>query len=330
MACLGWLQNLALGGDTVTVSVTVPQTQIPRVAVTSSQIPRDPYVAFDINAHIESQIDDRLTGVDLDLFASAYSNGGANPWSTTCWAQFDFSGRSPYNDSGDPTKTVTMISLRHCIGAEHHELSIGDIVSFVKSDGTEYNATIEGKIEVDATFPSSNDLVVYYLDADVPVTYYKILSSDFTDYINIVGLPVVLCDSEHKALVGILVGRAVDTGDFLLIEYNEGSSPRDAYWEDPASNDSGDPSFLPVGGELILLGIGAGKDAGTGTRRFDSGMWRWRTAINTAMADLDTADTGYQLTQFDFEAFLALTRRESVAAGTIGRVAVGSGTIGRI
>lgn len=341
----------AYGGNPISI-VIVTQTQVGRVAVSSSQIGRDPHVmfdAFDIDRHVQAEIDDRLvdspTGSYKNLFSPAYANGGDNTWNTSCWAAgLNFTGLSPWN-SDNPNFGGVLISRRHVLFVWHSDYTpaVDTEIVFVKADGSECSRTITGRervgVEDDLT-----DLGVCYLDEDVPsdVTFYKCTMGhrlgwmELSKYYNLPytrGDPVVVCDKEEKALVGevnyvvIYVGEYPNRGFYII----QGDSPRDAYWEGMVPGDSGHPSFLILDDELVLLGLHSrwypNKSPPT-IHDVDVGIYY--LLIDAAMSELDTADTGYQVTLFDFEVFIAHMRRESVAASRIGRVAVGSNTIARV
>lgn len=132
----------AYGGNALSaVTVTVPQTQLPRVAVSSSQIPRASYGVFDINQHIHREIDARLDGVDLELFNPSYSNGGANTWDASCWiGDIDLTGLSPYNSS-NPIYGGTLVSPQDVLFVYDNDAhsaytpAVGTTILFVDVDG---------------------------------------------------------------------------------------------------------------------------------------------------------------------------------------------------
>lgn len=320
------LLGLYSGITVVTAAVTVPQTQLPRVAVSSSQIPRASYGVFDINQHIHREIDARLDGVDLELFNPSYSNGGANTWDASCWiGDIDLTGLSPYNSS-NPIYGGTLVSPQDVLFVYDNDAhsaytpAVGTTILFVDVDGNEVSRTV-----ADREIPLQSNFGVCRLNVDLPsgVRFYKILPPDFGDYITLNGLPVVICDQEQKAFVGVITDSAFGGSQ---IEIQAGSSPRDVYWENIVVGDSGHPTFLLIGSELVLLGLHYGAADGF-TTLYDKSVRRWLYEINITMSNLGS---GYQLTPFDFEAFIARMRRESVAASGIGRVAVGSSTLIRV
>lgn len=331
----------AYGGNALSaVTVTVPQTQIPRVAVSSSQIPRDPYVVFDINQHIHQEIDGRLTGVDLSLFSTFTPPSGPFVWSTTCWAKdLVFTGQSHYNDGANKW-AGTLISPRHVALAKHAHPTNGTVLTFIQADGTPITRTIS-----DHDHTVTSDIAIAYLDSDVTeVSFYKVLPSDYADYFTpndddltcavaaftngLQGKPIIVTDQDEKALVAQIL--TFDTSLYWV----KGQGDRLAYSEDTVEDDSGHPGFLVFGSELVFLGTNwsftAGGACGQINKQPFYGDASIQSRVNTIMSNLDTADTGYQLTLFDFEAFIARMRRESVAASGIGRVAVGSSTLVRV
>lgn len=265
---------------------------------------------FNWNQHAADQIDDQLvaspTGTFKNLFDPAYADGGQNTWNTSCWAlngdrPLDLTGLSPFNDD-NPDKAGTAISPRHLLFASHVGFlppPIGTEMLFVDQAGDEHTRTITGR-----TVWGVGNFGVAYLDSDLPsdITFYKVLPDDFATHMTLQGLPVIITDKDEKALVGIIEeDHFFDPVRGFLMETGQGTSPRDNYWEDLVLGDSGHPTFLVLDGELILVGVHVAT-AESGTRLFDvileAGALGWQDDINTIMADLDTASTGYQLTQF--------------------------------
>lgn len=267
---------------------------------------------FNWTQHASDQIDDRIFGVVAikTLFNPAYASGGANTWNTSCWAlrgdrPLNFTGLSPSNDD-NADKAGTLISPRHVLFVDHIDPvfpppPVGTIMSFVDESGNEHTRTIDG-----LDIPVFPDFGIGYLDSDLPddVTFYKVLPSGFDDYISLVGVPVVIANNAEEAAIGNVVNIGFPSGSIgTLIEYGEGSSTRGNYWEDIIAGDSGHPTFVVLDSEFVLLGVHIATDL-TGTRLFDAPIHLWRSDINTAMSDLDTDDTGYQLTTFDFTKLL--------------------------
>lgn len=263
----------------------------------------------DLDAHVTAEIDNRSADTaDLELFASAHANGGTNPWSTTCWVKdLDFSGVSPWNDAGDTSKAVTMVSPRHGLLANHHTLIVGDQVAFVnRIDGSECLRTIAGIEQV-----LTVDVDVCYLNADVDpgVTWYKVLPSDVSDYITLVGSPVVICDQEEKAFIGEIVSlnvtaAVVDRGTIQVMDIRQRSASAAGYFENVVVGDSGHPTFLVLDGELVIMGTHTGTNAAK-TIWYDTRTRFYYPDINTSMSNLDTASTGYQLTTYDVSGLVA-------------------------
>jgi hypothetical protein len=162
--------------------------------------------------------------------------------------------------------------------------------------GTVVNRTMTAKL----THPSYSsyypDITVGVLDSDVPETiaFARILPASYTTRIPALShlrtLPTLCLDYEEKALVTDWFQENTST---LFI------TPQDAkrleFYEPKIGGDSGNPSFIRINGQLVILTVWTYGGAGKGTSIRDQ-----RTAINTMMASLGG---GYQLTDVDLSGF---------------------------
>lgn len=106
------------------------------------------YAADSATDHCWSLIESELISTDLDLFSSVNHSTQTYTLNGSCWASgWDFSGVSVWNSrSGDFKRPITAITRRHCWGAWHYRLNIGDTVRFRRPDGTVDTHTIVGRI----------------------------------------------------------------------------------------------------------------------------------------------------------------------------------------
>ena len=205
-----------------------------------------------------------------------------------CWAAgLDLTGLSPWNQAGANTRAGTLISPRHIAFATHYQLSSAagsNEIVFV----TDQNVTVTR--QVIATRVAAVDITIGLLDADVPptITHYKVLPRSWSNWLLASNdLPLLHLDQEEKALVC-----EMDTlGPASSYAWHgvPVDTLRRTFHETLIGGDSGNPAFLVLDGEPILVLTHHYASGGPFyTFHFD--------AINAAMTQLGG---GYQLTEFD-------------------------------
>ena len=193
-------------------------------------------------------IDDLLTN-DATGRCSKFANYGT-VLNTNCWAYaVDTSCASPANSWYGAFKAGTAVTSRHVIQAAHYCLRPGDRISFLDTNGVSCSRMIVGTNRVE-----NSDIFVCLLDENLPdsVRPAKILPKNYFSYIHTArGLPGLMFDfSEHAIL-----------SEFDDFPDSHGSvdgrvptnSLRRKYFEEVESGDSGNPKFLLVHNEAILV-----------------------------------------------------------------------------
>jgi hypothetical protein len=265
------------------------------------------YVSGSLSRHVTDAVDTRLAGKSAASALRVFTAQRPYTRNPSCWAaDIDLTPISPWNSSTANLLGLTLVSRRHCIGAAHAFPSIGSVVHFVGSGGTLYTRTlVDARTHPDYT-PYYPDIRVGLLDSDVPesIGFARVLPVNFATHIAALGyrrgLPALCLDQEEKALVtdlgraGTAPGSEVETADFIA-PYQINSAKRLEFYEPKIGGDSGNPAFLIINGQLVLLTVWTYGGAGTGT--FISGHI---SAINTMMSQLGG---GYQLTQIDLSEF---------------------------
>ena len=171
---------------------------------------------------------------------------------------------------------------------------------FVGADGTVYNRTVlkrRNHPDYSGSFP---DLGVGVLSSPLPVaiTPCKFAPSDFEEYIPGVanGIPCICLDQEKKALVTDLY--SVGSSAAFLVPLD---AKRLEFYESKIDGDSGNPAFMVINDQLVLMttwrsgGAGSGPDAGDHL-----------PAINQLIIDVDAdagISTGYTLSEVDLSDF---------------------------
>ena len=261
-------------------------------------------VAGSLAAHLQGQVDNRINntmsmavnGLVFSTQNHATQSYVRNP---NLWcADVNLTCISPWNSNGANTKAGTLITPRHVLNAAHYEYNVGNTVRFVAQDGTVHNRTITGKARHPNYLPYTPDLTIYTLASNLPVgiTPCKLMPSNWTSYLvhNISNRPPALgLDQEEKALI-------IDfyiNGAFLTPT----DSDRRIFDESKIGGDSGNPAFLIVNGELVLITVWTYGGAGSGTP-VASYIADLNAMIVTADAQAGVS-TGYTVTEADFSAF---------------------------
>jgi hypothetical protein len=152
------------------------------------------------------------------------------------------------------------------------------------------------------------DLAVGVLDSDVPgtISFAKVLPADWKDYFpsqmdynKEPGVPVMVLDQEEKALVYNL-GNVSEGGPKPVPQTVYTDVPQDVlrspFYEVGVNGDSGDPMFMVIDGELVILTVLTCSGYGTDLQAFTDD-------INTMMT---TLGGGYQLTPIDLSKYATL------------------------
>ena len=207
-----------------------------------------------------------------------------------CWAaSIDLTGLSPWNQTGGRTRAGTLISPRHIAFAKHFPLSTtpgNNQLVFVTADDVTVTRSV-----IAVAYPGG-DIGIGLLDQDVPstISFHKVLPLDWRTYIQQwTGLPMLHLDQEEKAVVRDLASlnnncQHRDPTDPLRIPFSE----------EIIGGDSGNPAFLLIGGEAILI-------LTHWTALIGPSYSYWTDEINAVMTALGG---GYQLTSYDLNAFL--------------------------
>ena len=262
-------------------------------------------LAEHISANVDDRIDNTMTmNTNGKVFTTQDHTTPSYTRNTNLWCSqgtpIDLTCISPWNSNASNRKAGTLITPRHAIFVyhSHYYPYLGETWRFVAQDGTVHDRTVTGVAihpELSGIYP---DIVVCTFSSDLPaaITPCKMMPADHADYLvnNRDNRPAALgLDQEEKALIIDWRGG----GGFL--------TPTDAdraiFHESKISGDSGNPSFLIVNDELVLVTCWTYGGAGSGTPVAD-----FIDDINTMIVTSDAqsaANTGYTVTEADFSAF---------------------------
>ena len=200
----------------------------------------------------------------------------------------DFSCASPWSDEAGTVRAGTLISKRHIIFAKHFPLWKGVRILFVDQAGEVCPCRVEATKTLEKC-----DIAIGSLDYEVTPSIHpaKVLPDDFSRHIGDGrGLPIVTFNQREQAYISECRGIATNS--------ISNTASTNAAWKALGGKivvgDSGNPAFLLIGNEPILLyclhtgGVGHGPP-----------IHRYRREIQKAMDELCP---GYKLECFDFEA----------------------------
>lgn len=198
----------------------------------------------------------------------------------------DFSCASPWSDEGGTVRAGTLISKRHIIFAKHFPLWKGCRVLFVDQQGEVCPCRIAATKAL-----GECDIAVGLLHYEVTSNIHpaKILPDDYAKWIGDgKGLPIVTFNQREQALLSECCGITSNS----VSNVASTNSSWKALGGKIVTGDSGNPAFLLIGNEPILLyclysgGVGHGP-----------AIHRYRNQIQKAMDELCP---GYKLEAFDF------------------------------
>jgi len=166
------------------------------------------------------------------------------------WARnFDMSGVS-FNQK----QTCTLVTRRHVVMAKHYQRAIGSRVIFHDRNGKRLERTLISRKAV------IGDVAVGLLNEDVPAGY-KIyaLPAPKEDFSNLIGRTAAITDQNRRLFfhrIGIVRAN--------LISFRHEEPKRHGWGKKLVSGDSGNPSFLISGNELVLIETHSGGGPGVG------------------------------------------------------------------
>lgn len=247
---------------------------------------------------ISSRIMNKDAYIAKDIFSIMDHENSIYTRNTNSWVyDLDLTSISPWNSAGANRMAGTLVSPRHIVYATHYQLPIGSKIRFVTKDNVVVEKTLVNKISQKMTGVYFPDITVGLLDSDVPETinFAKILPETFNQYMVDLGIdnkiPSLALDQQEKALI---------TGLFALQDYAifDGYSSTHSYggfFEQIIAGDSGNPAFLVINNELVLITVWTFGHGGSGTF-----ITNQKNSINKIMKDLGGE---YQLTEIDLSDF---------------------------
>lgn len=256
-----------------------------------------------ISDQIDSLIDSSMTmATNGKLFSTQNHSTSTYVRNVDFWCNngIDLTCISPWNSNSANRKAGTLITPRHIVNAAHYEYNVGTKIRFVSMNNVMHEYTIVGKKRHPDYQPYAPDLTVYTLDSDVDssISPCKLFPADAFNYITAGNLndtrPAALgLDQEEK---GLIIDMASNKSFLTSVD-----SDRLIFNESKILGDSGNPAFVIINGELVLVTLWTFGGAGSGTAINEN-----IAALNQMIIDSDAqsgANTGYTVTEFDLSAF---------------------------
>lgn len=269
-----------------------------------------------LDNHINNSVLNKIQGKSPTASKPIYSS--QNPWTKqfvrnpNCWLNgvSNISCMSPAQLSGAwwNQRAGTLISPRHVILAKHFTIAIlqgGTDILFVADD----NTVVTRKL-VSYILDPNSDIAIYLLDSDVPsnIKFAKVLHPAHAQYIARTDKVkyAVFSDQDEKALIGINTYLPKDPAppgyqDVVYVQnpayiYVAALQAQidpaiPGFYETPVAGDSGDPMFLVIDNELVIISCWTTPVSGPDY----PGRYR---IINGLMKQLGG---GYQLTAVDMK-----------------------------
>jgi len=275
-------------------------------------------LAKNCSDNVDNRLLNKNSAIAKDIYSTQNHSTSTYVRNTNCWAyDLDLTCMSPWNTTGANTRAGTLISPSHLVFATHYQIDIGAKVRFITSNNVVIERTLIDKIFI------SGDAFLGLLDSDVPnsISFAKLLPSNWSIYLptiyrnrngnTIYRLPMLSLDQEEKALVK----------EFLYVD----STGNSAYTQQPTQNyldpnnsyyntypnrilfhesiiggDSGNPSFLIINNQLVLVMTWLGPDAGPFYSNFISLL---NTNMNLLWTRNNRSGASYSVTTVDLTGF---------------------------
>lgn len=214
---------------------------------------------------------------------------------TSCWITADVTCWPVWNSRyASETGSGCLITPRHMVFALHTGIQVGDTIRFLTNANVVITRTVSSLLTV------SGDLQVGKLDSDLPstITPASVMPASFTNYLTFgTDPPIISADQEYKLLVMDWASYSAPTATHATSV----SATRLPLTEAIVSGDSGNPNFILIDGQLVLLGV----HESANTFPLVSAL------ITETNAALTTLGGGYQLTQVSLSAFTLLAIQDA-------------------
>lgn len=206
-----------------------------------------------------------------DIFTS-YATDRPSPWAHNFTRRLNFTGVA-----WDDSRTATLVSPEHVVMAAHYQRPVGSTLIFHDRRGRPQRRVLAA-VE---SLAGVADVAVGRLDAPLPdsVRPYRVLPPS-DGYGALAGCLTVVTDQHRKAFLHEIAGFY---GNGISFRFPETSRISSHLTKNLIKGDSGNPSFLLVGGELVLIETHTTGGPGAGPFLSSPPVF---SAINDALAKL--------------------------------------------
>lgn len=182
----------------------------------------------------------------------------------------DMSGVS-FND----TRTATLITPRHVVMAKHYARPAAAPVIFHDRTGKRIQRKLIGFA------PGAGDVMVGLLDEPVPSNYRPYPLPAVLDAYALLDEPVIVSDQNRNLFVHLIASIGNGT-----IAFKHDTTERHGWSKNLVVGDSGNPSFMIVGNELVLVETHTTGGSGAGPFYGDAAV---QQSVRQAVQKLDPA-----------------------------------------
>jgi len=162
-----------------------------------------------------------------------------------------------------------LITPRHVLWARHYSMPLNTTIRFVDRNNTIVDRTITKTKAVPThghAYISGYDIVVAELDSDVPpeISFSKVMPKSLSTIRppSSIHVPVFHTDFEEKALVADL---RYESNSMVYLYIPQANTTRQQFFESKISGDSGNPVFMLINNEPVLMFMFTYGGAGSGT-----------------------------------------------------------------
>lgn len=205
-------------------------------------MPAAPTSALSV-ASIRTDSDQRfaalLEGATDNTIITNYATNHPSSWGRNFTRRLDFTGVA-----WDDTRTATAVSPLHVVMAAHYQRPVGSTIVFHDRSGRPQRRTLVAVESLGMT-----DVAVGKLDSPLPsgVKPYRLLPPS-ANYASLTDCLALVTDQQRQASVHEI---ALIEGNSLVFRHSGRVSS--LFRKDLTFGDSGHPSFLMVGGEMVLI-----------------------------------------------------------------------------
>lgn len=218
------------------------------------------------------------TDLTKNALFTGYRQRAPSQWSTGWTRRIDFTGVS-----WSQRQAGTAITPRHIVVAAHYPIKAGKSITFHDRSGVAHTRKLTERVSLRAKRADGDrhDITVILLDKPLPpsIKSYRLLPPR-TDYEHALpGCPVLVTEQDRRVFLHQV--RRVATRS---ISFQKNPNFSDSLYKSLIKGDSGNPSFLLVGGEPILIETHTGGGPGSGPFYSDPAVFK---ALQEAVAKLD-------------------------------------------